>query len=262
MSAESSIRPQRCPSCAHSIDENAERCPYCKTDLLAGIAPKWLNRNDPSSEPRAKAGTKKQFPIPARYIWSLALLAILAISFMAGGYLQRSELAALSQATSKQLQAKDQIIQSQQEQLEKTQNQLRENSSQLVELKSKLEETHKELAAKQQRLAAATREAKRVSAARSSGVTRTVTRASDRFPSYPQPATVKRTAQPGLYETTKATAVYETPSATSRAISQIGRGTRISVVGATGDWLEVRSKHGNPPGYVRSDNARQISSAN
>ena len=151
MITESTTRPRLCPNCANSIDENAEQCPYCKRDLLAGIAPKWLDRNDSSSEPRARTGTNKKFPIPARYIWSVALLACLLIAFMAGGYVQRSELAALSQATSKQLQAKDQIIQSQQVQLEKVQNQLNENSSQLAAMKIKLDDTQKELAAKQQR---------------------------------------------------------------------------------------------------------------
>lgn len=28
------------------------------------------------------------------------------------------------------------------------------------------------------------------------------------------------------------------------------------------DWLEVRSKHGNPPGYVGSDDARLIGRVN
>jgi hypothetical protein len=41
-----------------------------------------------------------------------------------------------------------------------------------------------------------------------------------------------------------------------------GKGTRINVVSAAGDWLEVRSKHGNPPGYVRSDEARPIARTN
>jgi uncharacterized membrane-anchored protein YhcB (DUF1043 family) len=262
MNAESSLRPRLCPNCANSIDENAEQCPYCKTDLLAGIAPKWLSRSDPSSEPRASADTKKKFPIPAKYIWSVALLGILLIAVMAGGYIQRSELAALSQATSKQLQTKDQIIKSQQDQLENVQKQLSENTSQLAEIKIKLEDTQKQLAAKQQHLAAATREAKIVNTTRSAAVNRTATRGAEPSQSYPQPASVRRSAQPGVYETTKATAVHEAPSATSRAISQIGRGTRINVVSATGDWLEVRSKHGNPPGYVRSDDTRLLGRPN
>jgi len=26
-------------------------------------------------------------------------------------------------------------------------------------------------------------------------------------------------------------------------------------VGSVGEWLEVRSKHGNPPGFIRRDDA-------
>jgi len=78
----------------------------------------------------------------------------------------------------------------------------------------------------------------------------------------PQTVAVSRSAEPGVYETTKATSVYETPSSTSRTISQIGRGTRINVVNAAGNWLEVRSKHGNPPRYLRADDARIIARAN
>jgi hypothetical protein len=29
----------------------------------------------------------------------------------------------------------------------------------------------------------------------------------------------------------------------------------INVVGSQGDWLQVRSKHGKPPGYIRRDDA-------
>jgi hypothetical protein len=36
----------------------------------------------------------------------------------------------------------------------------------------------------------------------------------------------------------------------------------INVVSSAGGWLEVRSKRGNPPGYVRSDDARLIDGAN
>jgi uncharacterized protein YgiM (DUF1202 family) len=72
---------------------------------------------------------------------------------------------------------------------------------------------------------------------------------------------VARTAEAGVYETTRPTSVYENPSSGSTVISQIDKGTRINVVGSRGDWLEVRSKRGNPPGYVRSDDARQIARA-
>lgn len=262
MAEEPTAALRLCPNCANSIDENAEQCPYCKVVLVAGTAPKWLNRTEASSESRAISNNKTKFPIPEKFIWTFSLIAGVLIAFLAGGYKQRSELAELSQANSKQLQAKDQIIQSQQDQLAQVQKQLSENSNQLVEMKTKLEESQKQLSAKQQRLVAAARETKNLNTTRPGTVRRTGTRAPDTTQSYPQPAASTRTAAPGVYETTKSTSVHETPSSSSRAISQIGRGTRINVVKAAGDWLEVRSKHGNPPGYVRTDDVRLISRAN
>ena len=87
-------------------------------------------------------------------------------------------------------------------------------------------------------------------------------RAPDTAASIPAAPAARRTAEPGVYETTQATSVYENPSSTARVISQIGRGTRINVVSSAGEWLEVRSNRGNPPGYVRSDDARLIGRVN
>jgi len=180
------------------------------------------------------------------------------IAFFAGGYVKRSQLLSSSQANLKELQAKTQVIQSQDAQLAKTRQQLDENSSQLAEIKTKLEQSQKELSLTQQRLGVATRELDRLKATRSPAVTRTRSRAPDTAVSLPAPVASRRTAEPGVYETTRTTSVYEDPSSASRVVSQIGRGTRINVVSSAGDWLQVRSQHGNPPGYVRSDDARLI----
>lgn len=258
MNGESTARMRLCPSCANNIEADATKCPHCKADFLMGSVPKWLNRNEPSSEPRPGLTDKQKFPIPAKFIWSVALLVVVVLAFLAGGYLQRSELAAISQANLNRLQTKDQIIQSQQDQLAQVKKQLSENSNRLAEMKTKLEENQKALSVAQQRLAVATREANRVTATRSVAVRRTAARAPDTGGSFPASVASRRTAEPGVYETTQATSVYENPSSTARVISQIGRGTRINVVSSTGDWLEVRSNRGNPPGFVRSDDARQI----
>jgi hypothetical protein len=262
MTGETTTRTRLCPYCANSIEEAAAKCSYCKADLLSGIAPKWLNRNETSSEPRINMISKKKLPIPAKFIWSVALLVVVLLAFFAGGYLQRSELSALSQANLKQLHAKDQIIQSQEAQLAQTRKQLDDNSNQLVEMKRKLEETQKTLAARQQQLAAASREVNRSTANRTVAVRRTASRGPETNASYPAPAAARRTVEPGVYEITQATSVYENPSSSARVISQIDRGTRINVVGTAGDWLEVRSNRGNPPGFVRSDDARLIGRAN
>lgn len=262
MSEESTTQMQLCRYCANSIDEDAAQCSYCKADLLSEIAPKWLNRSEPSSEPRVDVTHKKKFPIPAKFIGAVTVLVVVIIAFIAGGYIQRSELSLLSQANQKQLQVKDQIIQSQQAQLARVRQQLSENSNQLGAIKSKLEESQKTLSATQQRLNVASREADRWNGTRSVAVGRTATRAPAKPPPLAQPVAARRTVEPGVYETTQATTVYENPSSAARVISPIGSGTRINVVRSSGDWLEVRSNRGNPPGYVRSDDARPVARAN
>jgi hypothetical protein len=58
-----------------------------------------------------------------------------------------------------------------------------------------------------------------------------------------------------FYQTVRSTSVFEEPSASSRKVGSIGNGSRVRVVGSTGDWLEVRSKQGRPPGFIRRDDA-------
>ena len=249
-----------CPHCANSVEENAAICPYCKADLSSQTAPPWLNRDEPSSQPRVVwKGTKMS--IPSKFIWPSAMLAAALVAFITGWYMQRSEQFQSRQADLKQLQAKAQIIQSQEAQLAQARQQLTDNSNQLAEMKTKLEESQKELSATKQRLAAANRETTRLNASRSVAVRRTTSRGPDMAVSLPGPAS-RRTAEPGVYEITRETSVYENPSSAARVITQIGRGTRINVESSAGDWLAVRSKHGNPPGYVRSDDARLLAKAN
>jgi TolA-binding protein len=58
-----------------------------------------------------------------------------------------------------------------------------------------------------------------------------------------------------FYQTVRSTSVFEEPSASSRKVGSITNGSRVRVVGSTGDWLEVRSKQGRPPGFIRQDDA-------
>jgi uncharacterized protein YgiM (DUF1202 family) len=185
------------------------------------------------------------------------MLVVSLITFIFGGYVQRNELSLAAQANLKQLQAKEQMIQSQEAQLAQMQQRLNESSDQLAEMKTKLDESQKELSATQQQLGVATRDVDRLKASRAVAARRTPSRAP-----FPQPVAARRTTEPGVYETTRETSVYEGPSSASRVISQIGSGTRINVVNSAGNWLEVRSKRGNPPGYVRSGDARLIGRTN
>ena len=262
MVGKSTTRTRLCPKCANSIEEDATNCRYCKAELSSDYAPEWLKRDEPLSEPRAGLNSKKKFPISAKFIWPAATLVVALLAFFAGGYRQRSEFLLASQANLKKLQATDQIIRSQETQLSETRKQLDANSNQVAELKTKLEESQKEVSAAQQRLVAANREADRLNASRSVAVRRTASRAPDTAAPPPTSVQARRIAQSGVYETTQATSVHENPSSTARVVTQIGRGTRINVVSSAGEWLEVRSKHGNPPGFVRSDDARRVTSAN
>jgi len=58
-----------------------------------------------------------------------------------------------------------------------------------------------------------------------------------------------------FYQTVRSTSVFEEPSASSRKVGSITNGSRVRVVGSTDDWLEVRSKQGRPPGFIRRDDA-------
>jgi hypothetical protein len=257
---EKSAKPmQLCPHCANSIAADTAKCPYCSAELQSDDAPGWLQRDEPSSTPRVGPNSRKYSAIPAKFIWLAAVLVVAVSAFFAGGYMQRSQLLQSAQDSLKQLQAKDQIIQSQEAQLVQTKQQLSENTNQIKAIQTKLEESQKDLSATQQRLVAAKRDVDRVHASAPVAVRTAAPRAPDPATSSPVPAAAaRRTVEPGLYEITQATSVYENPSQGARVISQIGRGMRVNVVSSSGEWLEVQSKHGNPPGYVRADNARPI----
>ena len=261
MIGKSTARMRLCPKCANSIEEDAANCRYCKAELLSDAAPEWLKRDESLSEPRAGLNNKKKFPIPAKFIWPAAMLVVALLAFYAGGYRQRKELLLASQANQKQLQATDQIIRSQETQLAETRKQLDANSNLVTDLKTKLEESQKEVSAARQRLAVASREVRSCECDRPVAVRRTVAHAG---PTHAAPNTGfgKTNSPVWSLRTTQATSVHENPSSTARVVTQINRGTRINVVGSAGEWLEVRSKHGNPPGYVRSDDARMAAQRN
>jgi chromosome segregation ATPase len=59
----------------------------------------------------------------------------------------------------------------------------------------------------------------------------------------------------GSFKITRPTEVYSGPSEHSSLITSIEPGTKINVVDPRGGWLEIRSKFGRPPGFVRQDAA-------
>jgi len=70
-----------------------------------------------------------------------------------------------------------------------------------------------------------------------------------RQPEPPQPVIT------GPYEVLSATFVYREPRENSQTLARIETGTRINVVNVQGEWLEVRSKQGRPPGFIKKDTA-------
>lgn len=65
----------------------------------------------------------------------------------------------------------------------------------------------------------------------------------------------RRPAEPGTYETIRAASVFEEPSRSARTVATIRQGTKVTVIGSRGEWLEVRSKHGNPSGFIHREDA-------
>jgi hypothetical protein len=57
----------------------------------------------------------------------------------------------------------------------------------------------------------------------------------------------------GTFETVRPTQVYSGPSENSALIADIGMGMKLNVVDSSYGWLEIRSKHGRPPGFVRQE---------
>ena len=71
------------------------------------------------------------------------------------------------------------------------------------------------------------------------------------------PKQIRRRVQ-GTFKITYSTEVYSQPSDTSRLIANIKPGMKINVVDSRDGWLEIRSKHGRPPGFVRQAAAVRI----
>jgi len=68
---------------------------------------------------------------------------------------------------------------------------------------------------------------------------------------------VRRRVQ-GTFKITRPTQVYSGPSVNSQLIAKIEPGMKINVVDSRDGWLEIRSKHGRPPGFIRQAAAVEI----
>jgi hypothetical protein len=66
----------------------------------------------------------------------------------------------------------------------------------------------------------------------------------------------------GTYEITRPSRVYAAPNELSQLIGEIEPGVRVNVVNTRDGWLEIHSKHGRPPGFIRREVAARIAGRN
>ena len=60
----------------------------------------------------------------------------------------------------------------------------------------------------------------------------------------------------GIYEVTQTSRVYAAPTETSQLLGDVEPGVKVNVVSAQDGWLEIHSKRGRPPGFIRKEAAR------
>ncbi len=252
------IQTRLCPQCANSIAADALSCPYCKTDLMLSVAPEWPERTEDIENRRSEAESQK-LPLRSKFILVSGLLVFALGVYLVGGNRERSDLTPLLAEQEQALREKDRKIEKLESELTQARQQYDGSAGQIEELKAKLQAFEKEATTAKQRLVEANREIERLAASRAA--TRSVARTSDSaLPA--SPASSRRFYDAGVYETVRPTSVYEEPSGSSRVVAQMGRGTEVTVTRSVGDWLEVKSKHGKPPGFIRADDARLVSRAN
>ncbi len=62
----------------------------------------------------------------------------------------------------------------------------------------------------------------------------------------------------GVYQVTQSTRVFAAPAEYAQQVGEIEPGLKVTVVNARDGWLEIHSKNGRPPGFIRSNAAARI----
>lgn len=65
-------------------------------------------------------------------------------------------------------------------------------------------------------------------------------------------------AAAGTYEVTRSTRVFAAPTEFAQQLGEIEAGLKVNVVNSRDGWLEIHSKHGRPPGYIRGDAVARV----
>lgn len=257
--AQSTNQAKLCPHCANSIALDAVKCPYCRAELGAASAQEWGARSSASTEPTQNQITARGEKRPMKSIAIAAAVLLLAVFAGVVWFGQRgSGDSALRLAEKNQeLLEKEQTIKTLEAELTKLREGNQGSSNQTDALKNKLAESQKDLAAREKKLTEANREVARLNSTRQAAAPR-----ANPLPANSPPPLPRRAAEPGVYEVLRSTSVYEEPSSSARVLTRVERATQVTVVRSVGEWLEVRSKHDNPPGFIRADDAMFIGRAN
>jgi hypothetical protein len=259
MPAQEKIQIRLCPRCANSIGVDALACPYCKADLIIAIEPQWPRRIE-DLEPPAMQPEKEKLTVKSKAILGLGLIVFAFGIYLVGGSVEHSDIGPQLVEQQQTIKEKDEKIKDLESQLAELHRGKQGTSQEIEQLKARLEKTQIDLVAAQNKLTGANREIARLSTSRIAPGPRPAARVIDPPPTVS--ARPGRTVEPRTYETLRTTQIYEAPSNTARVIAQVGRGTQITVVSSASGWLEIRSKHGKPPGFIRADDAMFLSKAN
>jgi hypothetical protein len=255
------IQTRLCPHCANSIGADALTCPYCKANLIGLFEPEWPGRESFGEDHPAVLPEREKLTVKSKAILVLGLLVFAFGIYLVGGNVERHDLRPAIAEQQKALAEKDEKIKSLESQLSELRQKSQGSTQQIEDFKVKLNQSQKDLVAAQRKLTAANQEIARLSSTRVASAPRPPVKAADPPVKTPPVARPSTSAEPRTYETVRSTAVHEEPANSSRVVAQITKGTQISVVGSGGGWLEIRSRHGKPPGFIRADDAMFVSRA-
>ena len=235
-------------------------CPYCKVDLLSLAEPQWPE-HDTGHDKTAVLPEKEKLPITSKVILVLGLMVFALGVYLVGGNVERHDMRPVMDEQQRALSERDDKIKGLESQLAELRRNNQSTIQQIEQLKAKLTKSEKELIAAQRRVTTANQEISRLSSSRVASTPRPAVRTGEPQPAPAASARGSGATQPRTYETVRTAPVYEEPANSSRVLAQIAKGTEITVVSSNNGWLEIRSKHGKPPGFIRADDAMFVSRA-